>query len=155
MDSTRARIVRLLAERRPYYIEACERLIAEAPPETVRDHTPEAAAQMTDGLLKLLVEGLENRGTEVRALYIDTLIPALVAAGVPMRGIVGGAVHLGFIISHDVARHIPQEEQDTAAEWFALFYADYVTELAKTVAREQFTHSRTAPKAGPEGARGA
>ncbi|WP_394837310.1 hypothetical protein LVJ94_10425 [Pendulispora rubella] len=137
MDSRRTRIVRLLAERRPYYIEGCERLIAEAPPETVRDHTPEAARQMTDGLLKLLVEGLEDRGADVRALYIDTLIPALVASGVPMRGIVGGAVHLGFIISHDVARHLPPEEREMASEWFANFYADYITELATAVAKEQ------------------
>ena len=138
MEPLKTRIATLLQERREHYIQVCEHLIAMAPPETVRDHTADAARQMTDGLLHLHIEALEERGRDVRSMYIDTLIPPLIANGATMRGIVGGAVHLCFIISTDVTRHLPPESQDAANEWFASFYANYITELASAVAKEQF-----------------
>jgi hypothetical protein len=130
----RRRIIEVLNTRRERYVEICQYLIAIAPPDYVRDQTPEAARQMAFGHLAMVVEALEGRGSEAKSTYIEGLIPSLIKNGVPLRGIVGGTVHFAMLIAADVERHLPQDDRVAASEWLAGFYADYITELAALVA---------------------
>ncbi len=135
MSALNPRIAVILRERREQYFQYVMRLIAEAPPAEVATHTPEAGRQMTDGLLSILFEALEGNGREIYDTYVESLIPAVTQAGVSLRGLVGGTVHLGMLISADVAAHLPEGDRQAATDWFAYFYAGYVTDVAAVATR--------------------
>jgi len=135
MAFQRARIVSILDERREQYVRFIERLIAKAPPHEVRDHTPDAGRQMSDGHVTVVVEALEERGDEMRTTYMETLIPSVVAAGVSLRGVVGGSVEFSQLIAADVVSRLPEEDRTAATEWFADFYAGFVTQVADIATR--------------------
>ncbi|HEU4537091.1 MAG TPA: hypothetical protein VFS00_23375, partial [Polyangiaceae bacterium] len=64
MVSLHERILAVLRARRDEYVRMVEALVAEAPGPRSEAYGPAEAGQMIDGLLTLLAEDLEGRGSE-------------------------------------------------------------------------------------------
>jgi hypothetical protein len=130
MEPLHRQIVEALRARRGHYVRVVVAMIAEGAGGGGATHGEAEADQMVAGILSLLTEALEGGGGDVRAFYLETLIPSLVASGSPPAAVISGAVRFSMLLAADASGHLPAESREAAMQWFARFYGDYLAELA-------------------------
>jgi hypothetical protein len=130
MDPLRRQIVEILRARRDHYVRLVEALLAEGSGGGEAVHRRAEANQMVDGVLALLTEALDGGGSDVRAFYLETMIPSLVASGRTPAAVIAGAVRFSVVMIADASGQMPAESREAAVQWFARFYGDYVADLA-------------------------
>ena len=92
--------------------------------------------QLMNGFESLLLEALEERGTEARDLFIETTVPGVIAAGLRTPDqLAGGTAAWGVLLSTALLSRLPDDQRQPAAVWLAGFFGDYA-EAAARAARE-------------------
>lgn len=101
-------------------------------PNTYDDATVREAIR---GFVGVLEEGLGGTSDEVRRLFMETAIPAFVAAGELPEVLVGGAATYQVLIALELVSAVPAEARPDTARWMAAFAGSYVSDVSKSATR--------------------
>lgn len=134
MDTMRQTLAATLMGRRDHYVELATRPADPSAGESTlgtRD-----VAQMIDGFLALLVEGLQGESRETRDFFLETLIPSLVPAHMSAADLLSEVTGYAILLSGDAVAALPEAEREDGRRWFADFFRDYVRDLARIASEE-------------------
>ena len=94
-----------------------------------RTYSPEEIRQMSGGFAALLDEAVQQRGTEVRTLYFETLLPGLVAQGFTLSAIIEWNATYMSILSCEALLALAPEHRGAATLWLARFTGRYLGDI--------------------------
>jgi hypothetical protein len=96
----------------------------------VKGYTVDDLVQMVDGVTAMIREELEGGGSDVRDMYMNAVIPGLLAQGEPLSGLVGQTT-MNAIVVHGLI--VPQASDKNREQigtfltnWYSKFNLDIV-----------------------------
>jgi Flagella basal body rod protein len=125
---TRQALLAALREIRPQLGGLVRRARAAAPATGLTHYDDPAIEQFANAVEALLVEALEEAGTEHRTLVFETAIPGVVAQGYPAMSMLEDHVALFLLLSTRLVAAVPAEQRTAAEDWLARYCAAYVHE---------------------------
>ncbi len=122
----RSALLDLLRQRREEIArDITARLTAqEAAPGREGAITPERVEQMVLACFPLVAEALEG-GSEIRDMYLDTIVPGIVSGGTAHHELLHGNYRAWMYIMADLIARLPAEYRGSAGLWLADFIADW------------------------------
>lgn len=120
--------LKIINERKNIYIMA-----AQAAGEKVKFGSElNEMAQMMSGFFSILIDNLENRPSEKRAIFMETLMPAAIQkAKNGASDIIYGSMLFGMKFIDDVANAVDPKHREEAFGALMQFFAGYIAEIAK------------------------
>lgn len=127
MEPYRRELLALLERERGAIFALAERVVAQS--RLAGSLTSSDLEQLLHGFERLLVEALEQRGREVRSIFIETAVPAVVAQGQTPPELASAATAFGVMLSTHLVLQLPEDQRAAGLLWFADFFGDYVGDL--------------------------
>jgi hypothetical protein len=87
--------------------------------------------QMHDGFLALVQEALEERPPETRTLYLDVVLPSLLASGNSVEALAFTAIAWSILLTDIVGPKLPAEAHDECVKWISSFFAKLVVDISR------------------------
>ena len=125
-------IRRLLHDEREQLLALADRVSA-----TTQRYSDEELHQLLNGFEAMVVEALEGRGTQTRDLFVETAIPAVLAAGESPSGLVHNTVGFAILLTTHLLDSLPPEHRTEAGDWLAHFFADYCARLTGVIVEQR------------------
>lgn len=136
-ETYQRKLVNELRHRRERLIEGLRVAMSDDDPEFGKGLGREDFAQLTEGMLSVIDEGLQGRSAERRTFFVETVVPGLMARGATpgevetvMRRWTGG---MAGAVTEDLE---PATDQRQAMAWMDAFFSGLVDEM-RNVAQPQ------------------
>ena len=126
----RQKLAAHLRTRRDAYVKLAFDEVRPSADPNVPGLTLRDVEQMIDGFIALVVEGLVGESREVRELYLDTVIPGLVAGGhTTTARLAADVAQFGISVSLDAVGALPESDRAEGGRWIAKFFHEYIHDL--------------------------
>jgi hypothetical protein len=87
--------------------------------------------QMVRGFITMLLEQLEGRGDDTRALIVETLITGFIQSGDPIYKVVQWNATYMTLLAAELIPLLPEDVRAEGASWFAHFSGIYIADVVQ------------------------
>lgn len=109
--------------------------IAATPGWTPGSYDDATLRESVRGFVAVLKESLDGTSDDMRRLFMETAIPAYVAAGQSPESLVTGAATYQVLVATALVAAMPESARRDTLKWFAGFAGAYVSDLCASATR--------------------